>query len=82
MGNRLIFLYQFVRACTSAGTEKGSRGGDWMCRYKLVGGRHTNKGGAITLRGDVSSAPSGKGPVGDPMLPRKAAGEVYRLSVP
>ena len=67
-----------------AGTEKDSSAGRWS-RFKPVDGSSrtvTDKRRVETSRGDEGLTTMWNAELSDSMLPRKAAGRVYRLSVP
>ena len=67
-----------------AGTEKDSSSGRWS-RFKPVGGSSrtvTDKRRDITSRGEERLTATRNAELSNSMLPRKAAGRVYRLTVP
>jgi len=56
MDNRLIFLYHRFHVISNGGTQKDRPAGDWLYRFKPVGGIPRQIRESITLRGDEEAA--------------------------
>jgi hypothetical protein len=52
MESRLIFLHHPEGVISEGGTEKGRWSGDWLCRFKPVGGSGRQIRCSLTPRGD------------------------------